>query len=262
MNKVSIQIKGGLGNMMFQIACAQAYSLKHDCEPIITTDNSIAVHKHITYYKENILKNVNLIPDFNFNNFIKYTEPSFSFNEIPFLNKNIYLDGYFQSEKYFVDYRKEILNLFSFSKETIILIENKYKDVLDKNTCSMHVRRGDYLKYPNIHPSQNVAYYMKALKKMPEDSLCLVFSDDINWCKDNFPDIENKFVFIDGNNDYEDLLLMSLCKNNIICNSSFSWWASWLNKNENKIVISPAKWFGSGSSYDTKDLYCENWIKI
>jgi hypothetical protein len=104
---------------------------------------------------------------------------------------------------------------------------------------------------------------MKAIKHMDQDSVFLIFSDDIYWCKQNFPDLPEKFVFIDENKDYEELFLMSKCKNNIICNSTFSWWGAWLNKNDQKKVVAPAKWFGSAyDHYNTNDLYCENWIKI
>ncbi len=131
------------------------------------------------------------------------------------------------------------------------------------NTCSIHVRRGDYLNSPNHHPVQNMNYYMKAIKQMPKDSIFLIFSDDISWCKANFPDVPEKFIFVEGNADYEDLLLMSLCKNNIMCNSTFSWWGAWLNKNPNKKVIAPSVWFGPAyANHNTEDLYCEGWIKI
>jgi hypothetical protein len=104
---------------------------------------------------------------------------------------------------------------------------------------------------------------MKAIKKMPKDSVFLIFSDDIQWCKENFPDMPEKFRFIEGNKDYEDLYIMSHCKNNIIANSSFSWWGAWLNSNLEKTIIAPATWFGPTlQNNDTTDLYCEGWIKI
>ena len=143
-------------------------------------------------------------------------------------------------------------------------INDELKGLLEnQNTCSIHVRRGDYLNSPNHHPTQNMNYYMKAIKKMPKDSVFLIFSDDINWCKQNFPDMPEKFKFIEGNKDYEDLYLMSACKNNIICNSTFSWWAAWLNSNESKVIMAPDTWFGPAyADWNTNDLYCEGWIKI
>ena len=97
---------------------------------------------------------------------------------------------------------------------------------------------------------------------MGHDKKYLIFSDDLEWCKENFDFIENK-VIIEGNTDYQDLYLMSLCKNNIICNSTFSWWGAWLNKNDKKIVIAPEKWFSSADEYyNTEDIIPSNSIKI
>jgi hypothetical protein len=265
MEEVSIKLAGGLGNYMFQIACTYAYGLKHNKKPIFTTGDTMVVHNHINHYKDNILSNVDLVPSHSaWSNVAAYQEPAFSYNEIPGnVSANVYLHGYFQSEKYFKEYRREILDLFSYPSSYKDIVVDKYKDLLSQNTCSIHVRRGDYLNSPNHHPTQNMNYYMKAIKQMPKDSIFLIFSDDISWCKSNFPDLPEKFKFIEGNNDHEDLFLMSMCKNNIICNSSFSWWAAWLNNNIDKKVIAPSVWFGIAyANHNTEDLYCENWIKI
>ena len=88
----------------------------------------------------------------------------------------------------------------------------------------------------------------------------LIFSDDIVWCKNNF--VGDKFIFIEGEEDYIDLWLMSLCNHNIIANSSFSWWGAWLNKNNNKTVIAPKNWFGPNKKLDPTDLYCKDWLVI
>ena len=261
-SEVSIKMQGGLANNLFQIACAYAYSLKHNKELIISNQKFGISHNSLDMYKENFLKKINLVSDKNFQCFKVYNEPQFNFSEIPYIEGDVYLDGYFQSEKYFSDYENEIRNLLSYTENTN-LIKEKYKNELEKNTCSVHVRRGDYLKYPNHHPVQSINYFMKGIRQMPDDSLFLVFSDDISWCKENLPNIEDKFVFIEENKDYEDLLLMSLCKNNIISNSSFSWWGAWLNENKDKKVIAPSKWFGAANNHNnTIDLYCDKWIKI
>lgn len=241
MNEVSIKLQGGMGNYMFQISAAYAYGLKHNKNSFFTIDDAVLVHKHILNYKDTIFKNVNLINSKKMNGKINYyNEPHFHFLEIPNLDDNVYLNGYFQSEKYFLEFKDEIKKLFLPSTELIKKIHeiNKTKfnlDLINDNTCSIHIRRGDYLKFPDHHPTQNMNYYTRAIKKMPKDSIFLIFSDDINWCKTVFPnDMPEKFKFIEGNTDYEDLILMSTCKNNIICNSTFSWWAAWLNQNLEK----------------------------
>lgn len=261
MNKVTTKLQGGIGNMLFQIAAAYSYSKKNNKELSLSKDNAFIVHKNIEHYKDNILKNI------EFSNFIKpqfqHNENGFHYQEIPNYNSDVLLFGYFQSEKYFKDYEDDIRDLF-MSYE--IELKDEIKKLLDnENACSIHVRRGDYLKSPNHHPTQDMNYYMKAIKKMPKDSVFLIFSDDIDWCKKNFPDLPEKFKFIEGNKDYEDLYIMSKCKNNIIANSTFSWWGAWLNRNEDKIVVAPSedKWFGPAYyGYDTRDLYCEGWIRI
>jgi len=261
-NKITIKLLGGLGNNLFQIACAYSYSLKNNKELVLVNEKFGTTHNSLDSYKNNFLRNVDFVSNLNISGFNSYNEPEFKYNEIPDIENNVLIQGYYQSEKYFKEYSNEVRKLFLCPQEYIDEIKNKYKNLLLKNICSIHVRRGDYLNSPDHHPQQDMNYYMKAIKKMPKDSVFLIFSDDINWCKNNFPDLPEKFIFIQGDSDYEDLLLMSLCKNNIICNSTFSWWGAWLNENSEKIIIAPEKWFGNAYNVDMSDIYCENWIKI
>lgn len=251
---------GGLGNYMFQIAAAYAYSKRYGFHVGFNCAESSGPHKHITEYQNNVLKGIDLYY-VRKNQPLQHLEKGFHYQEIPNYKSDLLLNGYFQSEKYFNDFDSEIRNLF-MSYE--IEIGEELKSILDnENTCSIHVRRGDFLKHPNHHPVQNMNYFLKAIKQMPKDSVFLIFSDDIEWCKQNFPDLPEKFKFIKGYKDYEDLYIMSKCKNNIICNSTFSWWGAWLNNNPDKLVIAPKNWFGPAyAGYNTNDLYCENWVKI
>lgn len=258
---VSVQLMGGIGNNLFQIACAYAYSLKHNKELVLVNEKFGTTHNSLETYKNNILRNINFVDKKDFNGFKVYSEPFFNYTEIPFIEGDVLLQGYFQSELYFKEYEKEIRNLFSFPDELANSIKEKYSNLLSHNTCFIHVRRGDYLKFPDNHPVQSINYYMKAIRQMPEDSLFTIFSDDIEFCKSMFPDISEKFTYIKGQNDWEDIMLMSLCNNGIIANSSFSWWGSWLNDSMDKI-IAPTQWFGKSINHNTEDLYCENWIKI
>jgi hypothetical protein len=262
METVSIRLQGGLGNYLFQIACAYSYALKHNKEMVLTKNDAIVCHEILDCYNSNILNKINFSSKPN-NDFKIFTEPeSFEYKEIPFIKGDVYLKNYFQSEKYFQDYKKEIKELFSFPNEIVNNIKSKYENLLSKKPCFIHVRRGNYLQAQNYHPVQDLSYYMKAIKEMGKTSTFAIFSDDIKWCKENFPD-SNNFVFIEGQKDYEDLLLMSLCENGITANSTFSWWGAWFIANESKKIISPKNWFGTSfSQLSTKDLYCENWIKI
>lgn len=265
MEKNSIKLMGGLANMLFQISTAYAYSKKHSKELFLTESGFHTIHKHISEYKDNIFSKL------NFSN-TNYPQPhttleekGFHYNELPYISGNVLLSGYFQSELYFKEYTDDIRNLFDIDSITFDFLVSNFAtkhckiDLVVDDTCSIHVRRGDFLNLPNHHPQQGMDYYMKAAKKIGLDKKFLIFSDDINWCKENFPDMDN-FIFVEGLKDYEDLYLMSLCKHNIICNSSFSWWAAWLNNNPNKQVIMPKNWFGSAySNFDTKDLCCKDW---
>jgi hypothetical protein len=260
-NIVTSKLKGGLGNYLFQIAAAYAHSKKN--EKLLTFDfsNVYVVHQNIDHYKSNIFSKLSFSKvDKVLSN---YNEPFFNYSEIPNFQGSLCLDGYFQSEKYFSFYRDEILNLFDIGVNYKKIIDKKYSELVLKNTCSIHVRRGDYLNHPDVHPTLTLNYYSQAISHFGDEVTFLVFSDDINWCKENLHLLTDKLVYIEGNTDYQDLYLMSICKNNIICNSTFSWWGAWLNQNNNKKVISPSVWFGDKlKHYNTDDLYCENWIKI
>jgi len=260
MEIVSIKLMGGLGNYLFQIATAYSIALRDNKTLICDTNDILRIHQPYTKYLDNIFNKINFSSELqNLNN---VDEVDFTYNEIPKIDGDLKLNGYFQSEKYFINHRGDILNLFSINDDTKTYLEGKYNDILGLSTCSIHVRRGDYLHKQNYHPVQDIDYYYKSLNKVGYDKHFLVFSDDMEWCKQNFNFIPNK-TFIEGNEDYQDLYLMSMCNNNIIANSSFSWWGAWMNTNENKKIISPSKWFGNNNLHlNTNDLYCNKWIKI
>jgi hypothetical protein len=185
------------------------------------------------------------------------------------MEDNVMLNGYFQSEKYFIEFEDEIREMFSESEETTEYIDTKYGKLFDsKQLTSIHVRRGDYKKYPEHHPILKLQYYKNAINKFIKQgkSSFLVFSDDLDWCRKNFTgpffkDIE--IIYSNNEFDYIDMYLMSRCKNNIIANSSFSWWAAWLNNNNGKTVIAPNKWFGRAlKSHDISDLLPGKWRRI
>ena len=260
MDTVSTRLMGGLGNMMFQIATAYSISLRDSKEFVCDTKDMMIPHKPYSNHTTNIFRKINFSEKLN--NFQHMGEGGFHYTPLPKLDGNIKLIGHFQSEKYFIDHKKEILNLFEVDEATKIKLLDMYGEILNKDTCSIHIRRGDYVGLPNHHPTQLISYYEDAIKIIGDDKHFVFFSDDIKWCEENFKFVENK-TFISNNTDYEDMYLMSMCKNNIIANSTFSWWGAWLNNNETKQVIAPLKWFGTSySHFNTKDLYCDKWIKL
>jgi hypothetical protein len=260
MGIISTRLMGGLGNMMFQIATAHSVAIRDNKEMICDIRDIQMPHKPYTFYTNNIFKNVKFSNDLINLNYIG--EGGFHYTPIPKINGNVKLVGHFQSEKYFLEHRDKILELFKIDDTTKKYLLEKYGDIINQDTCSIHIRRGDYLGLPNHHPTQSIEYYKESIQIIGEEKHFLVFSDDIEWCKENFGFLINK-TFISDNKDYEDLYLMSMCKNNIIANSTFSWWGAWLNNNESKQVIIPSKWFGvSNSHLNTNDLYCDKWIKL
>jgi hypothetical protein len=172
------------------------------------------------------------------------------------------LIGYYQTEKYFKEIRESILGYFSFRPEIVNSASLYWKDSIENflsgSICvSIHVRRGDYTLYPNHHPTCSKDYYDRAISLFSPETKFLIFSDDIEWCRENFN--SPRFHVVDSGSPYVDLKLISMCDHHINANSSFSWWGSWLNLKENKRVICPKNWFGPSINKDTKDVYCEGW---
>lgn len=261
-------LKGGLGNMLFQIAACKSFAIRKNTE--CSFPNLV---DHLGYITKETRHNPKMNYAFEYLNFLnlcvsapanivnKYEYP---FEYIEYLpnEETFYIDGFFQSEKYFVCNRKEILDFIKPNNEIENLLNSKYDNIIQSNSVSIHVRRGDYLKFPEHHPIQQQTYYSSALETISDFELVVVFSDDIEWCKNNLM-FDKKTVYIEDEKDYIELFLMSKCKNNIISNSSFSWWGAWLNQNREKKVIAPKNWFGNNLKHlKTTDIYAQNWILL
>lgn len=255
---ISSYFQGGLGNQMFQIATAASLAFENNDKIIFNP----AYHdlplqgRKTKAYRDNIFKNIPFSDTYKIKNMFR--EKSFNYSKIPY-QENLALIGYFQSEKYFLKNQQKIRNLFQIDKQSENYINEKYGKILSKKPISVHIRRGDYLNNPT-HPTKHAQYYNKSIDMFPKDSSFLFFSDDIGWCKDNFQ--KENFFFSSDNPDYIDMFLMSKCSHNIIANSSFSWWAAWLNNNTEKFVISPKKWFGPTVEHNTEDLIPKGWLRI
>jgi len=256
---ITARLIGGLGNMMFQIATAVALAKENDDVAIFDAATQYLPPQFPDRKCAKYLSNIFSKVEFSHNLQIEgvYQEPDFYYRELPYI-KNMCLSGYFQSEKYFVHRDNDIKTLFEPAEEIEQYINEKYSSILDGETIGIHVRRGDYLNHPNIHPVCGSDYYQLALNTFknthPYD--IMVFSDDVEWCKKEFGP---SAYIIENEPDYIDLYMMSKCKHNIIANSSFSWWGAWLNQNPGKTVIAPKRWFGDSASYDKRDLVPEKW---
>ena len=275
---------GGLGNQMFQYAAGRRLAIKH--KTILKLDLTFLMrrkqHENFTHRNyaldafgiqenfvgplenkihtvEKILKLINVV-----------NEPPHHFHEsILSAPDNSYLVGYWQSEKYFKDVEDIIRNEFTVKFQVDSINKEITEEINSCEAVSVHIRRGDYVSNPvtnEYHGLCPLDYYQKALSKITSctnNPHFFIFSDDPEWAQKNL-NIEYPIKFITHNGaekSYDDLRLMSLCRHNIIANSSFSWWGAWLNKNPEKIVIAPRKWF-KDSSINTNDLIPENWIRI
>lgn len=263
-NLVTTILQGGLGNIMFQIAATIGYAKKHNkTYRFYSQFHHESNHGSIQQYKTNILKNLELIDlQKEPNKFYRYEEPCFHYKEIPYFSNNIALLGYFQSSKYFDEFSDHIRDFFNFDLE-----QNNYKELLDNNiVCSIHVRRGDYLKLSPFHVTQDITYYQNAVQLFEKDTKFFIISDDIVWCKNNF-NTENfsskvEFIFSENKSPTEDFYCSMKCNHNIIGNSTFSWWSAWMNKYTDKRVVCPHpdRWFGpSYKDKDPKDVACYGW---
>ena len=249
---VTSKLSGGLGNQLFQIAAGYSLSVDNNVDFSIninecdTQNQGFVAKKYENTLYKNIIKNSDIICD------NVYAEIDFSYNEIPY-TKDMCILGYFQSEKYFKHNTKKIFDLFDIRNVDL----NNLRD--NKEITSVHIRRGDYLSKPNIHPTCSIEYYESSMN-MFNNTQFLFFSDDINWCRETFKG--DNYIFSDNNDELLDFEMMSSCDNHIIANSTFSWWSAYLNPNMNKKIISPKKWFGDYGPENVNDLLPNNWVKM
>jgi hypothetical protein len=247
---VTFDNQGRLGNFLFEAATAFAYAKDHG------HDFTVPAHTLNPYwnpiYLQHLVRKKPIRPR------VILEEEAHNYKPLTYLTHwgdfNILLRGYFQSEKYFLHRRIELLRAFDIPWKP-------------RNDVGIHVRRGDYLFYPDKHPIVPPEYYIEALKIFKEMGYrdAYVFSDDIAWCKEFFPLLHSgfNFHFSEGKTEMEDLIGFSSCAHQINSSSTFSWWGSWLNQNPKKQIVTPRQWFVEGhGGLDTSDIIPETWKKI
>lgn len=285
---IIIRFQGGLGNQMFQYALYKKMQIIHGKEHVradfacaddkqsgLLTDlfnlNLIqASKKDISKMADNSDDLFHMIRRKFFGRKKTYVSESESavYREEVLNLDNVYMEGYWQTEKYFSDIRDLILQDFNFQEEKMSQYQKELLNELkNKNSVGVHVRRGDYLSETNSKLYGNICdekYYKMAMNykvfQMPSVRF-FIFSNDTSWTKSKFRG--NNIVHVEYDKNQEignyDMFLLSQCKHNIIANSSFSWWAAWLNPNGKKTVVSPSKWMNESS---TPNIWCDNWIRI
>jgi hypothetical protein len=257
---ITVNLQGGLGNQLFQIATAEALARENNDVAIfnLNTCSTNLQGNKAEKYKTTLYKNLNTLPAINDNIFLTYNETTYTYTPIPYQN-NIVLNGYFQSEKYFKNHREHIIGLLQFNSEIINNVKLFLNSISNRCKVSLHVRRGDYLHLNHIYKIQTLDYYNKAMSYF-KDCDFIIVSDDINWVKNNIKG--SNIYYSEASDDLFDLALMSNCDHHIISNSTFAWWGAWLNVNENKTIICPTKWFEEASGLDEKDIICQTWITL
>lgn len=287
---ITTRLKGGLGNQMFQYATGLEISAKYN-EPLKIDATGYDNERHVKSdtprkYRlfaftitgelatlEEALKARNPYGIFSrlFRVFIQKILRKYYIDYEPgyFTKKHLYVEGFFQSEKNFPNVWDRIRKEFTLKKEleSAPFLEAKSK-IDNVRSVSVHIRRGDYANHKETNSyfgTCDKGYYVQAIELMKskvEHPIFYFFSDDMEWVKKEFGEA-NDFIFISNPalQDYEELILMSLCAYNIIANSSFSWWGAWLSSNPNKIVIAPKKWLNIVPD-PQPNITPESWIRI
>lgn len=262
---IIVKIQGGLGNQLFQWAFGFAHAKKFKTEVDYDISFFQLQNNHRVSFKlfdlPNLIKcdiplyDQNTEVTLNKSQVVVVTEKFgnfFDFESTYNSDYHYFCDGYWQDPDYFKAYRSEILSYIDF----------KVDHAFDfANSCSLHVRRGDYVGLQEAHPLQDLNYYKNAIEEINPQGNIFVFSDDIEWCKSNLK--FDKLIFMENNSNIQDLKLMSLCNHNIIANSTFSWWGAWLNQHEDKKICAPKKWFGpKGPPRGIGGLIPNEWIRL
>ncbi len=295
------KIEGGMGNQMFQYAIGRAISIKNNTElglyldflldrnfkpdftfrnysldvfnieaKIVDRSKVPFIYRH---YNKGILSYIVRIINFILIKILRIKmegkEKNSNFDSTVLLaHGNSYIEGYWQSEKYFSDISEIIRKDFTLKNNIPINIKNLIEIIKKENSLCIHVRRGDYVGNIN-HEIVGREYYnegIENIKSLTKIDKIYLFSDDINWCKENmkfeFPTMFVGDEYAGENAEWHHILMRS-CKNFIIPNSTFSWWAAWLSDSKDKIVIAPKQWFPNGSLHiDNIDIIPDSWIKI
>lgn len=233
---ITCQLIGGLGNQLFQIASTLSVAWNNQDVALFDLDAHIQLSQGMPArsYKNTVYRNLvtGVMPQPKFV-YIEVNSPEADV-KIPY-HPGMELRGFFQSERYFNNYRQRLLDLFTPTEKALAIASYKYPDI--KQCCAIHVRRGDRQNRPRTNPILPIEYYRKAIAQFESDRKFLVFSDDPHWCEQAFDD-RDRFTIV-ANADYIDLYLMGMCEHQIIANSTFSWWGAYLNQNIDKITITP-----------------------
>lgn len=298
---IIVKLRGGIGNQLFQYAFGKALSSYYNT--VLKLDNSWYMNcksqsNNLLPYRAYLLNRFQIKEDIasikEIDNFRKeivnvkvgrlerifkkcfvfksrnvFLEPSLSYcSEVFNVGRNTYFIGFWQTERYFLPLKDIIVGEFNLKDEYSIDDFEITKLIKSCNSVSIHVRRGDYehIANKNKHGLCPLQYYKDAIdciNKEKDNPHYFCFSDDIEWVRNNFKFNHQATYIPNILKDFQELILMSHCKHNIIANSSFSWWGAWLNKNPDKTVIAPKLWLAdTNMNKQANNLVPNNWIRI
>jgi hypothetical protein len=256
---------GRFGNQLFQIAATIGIARRNGCSFVFP---AWPYSRHFEFP----------VPQIRFvRQFQRRHSHTFGYEDIA-IDRPTELWGYYQSPRYFDNCEDEVRHYFTPHHVLSKLLDLGYADLIAGKTCSVHVRRTDYVGdsfWPDLSATD---YYERAMAQFDADTTFVIFSDDLEWCKQRFRG--RSMFFVEALSEVEDLFLMARCKGHIIANSTFSWWGAWLDPNKDKKVVAPARWIGGAFTdnskpyrynpaaggfrghFDTSDLVPPEWIRI
>jgi hypothetical protein len=294
---IIVKLNGGLGNQLFQYAFARSVSSRLKTDFRLDTNPFNTYYKFHKYSLNHFNIKKQFAKDFDFFGFVwlvkqhrifdtfykylrmrsklmpfYYPQQTFHFDSSVFSKNGTYFDGGWVTEKYFKEIETELREELTLNKPLSDYSQGMLEKIKKTQAVSLHVRRADYVTgstfkdTPFIHGTCSMEYYKNAINYITEreqNPHFFIFSDDYEWSVENFKFLNYPVICVKNGaeKNYEDLILMSRCKHNIIANSTFSWWGAWLNNNKDKIVIAPQKWFNTQKS-NTKDVIPDTWVKF
>lgn len=256
------KLQGRIGNIMFIVAAAASIAKKLNqkyclaCHTDYKLVGGITIWEYVQQFRDNLLSGFDIIPELP-SGLPKVKQNGFNYSELEFPDSDFILEGAFQTSKYF---DADIVQKLFYNKKILSEIKGNNKEAFSAPITSIHVRRGDYCYIPHRFPPISRSYIRHAMKKFPKGTRFLFISDDMEYCKKYFKG-ENIY-YLENSSILYDLFAPSLCENNVISNSSFTWWGAYLNPHPDKKVIAPTPWFGKYEKVDTSDLVPENWIRL
>lgn len=251
---------GHLGNQMFQYAAIKSLAIKHNRNYLIAPPEIFGKYYYTTL-RSSIDDCFNIECERGLTNFPVHHEKHFHFDEETYENppeNDVDLLGFFQSDKWFKHIDSQIKKDFKFKPEYFDS-SSEVRDNLGKEIIGIHIRRTDFVTNNN-HVSQSMDFYDRALQLLPQNIEVLIFSDEPQWCKNQKLFKSDRFLVSETMDPYVDLCLMTKCDYIIMANSTYSWWGAWLSNA--KKIIAPSIWNPDSNPINTKDIYCDNWIKL